>query len=101
MAHSLSIDETLQIRRTGGSVKVNDAHTFLHMLRLSLTHDRPVDGVWGFTEQSVDLTSGERFNWQGYLANHSDTWLELIFGDPPAVSQGSSSRERRKGARRI
>ena len=58
------------------------------MLRLSLTHDRPVDGVWGFTEQAVDLTSGERFNWQGYLATHSDTWLELIFGDPPCRFAG-------------
>ena len=34
-------------------------------------------------------------------ANHSDAWLELIFGDPPTASQGSSSRERRRRAKRI
>ena len=101
MAHSLSWDEASQLRRFGGGVRVSDAHTFLHNLRLSLTHDRPVDGVWGFTEEAVDLTNGERFNWQGYLANHCDAWLELIFGDPPAASQGSSSRERRRRAKRI
>ena len=38
---------------------------------------------------------------QGYLANHCDAWLELILGDRLAVSQGSSSRERRRRANMI
>ena len=82
MVHSLYWDEALQIRRSGRGVRVSDAHTFLHNLRLSLTHDRPVDGVWGFTEEVVDLTNCAR------VSCKSEAWLELIFGDPLPLRRG-------------
>ena len=82
-------EQALQMRTSKQIVGVNKAHGFLHQLRASLTEGQAVDGVWGFTQEVVDLTDGQQFNWKGYLANHSDDWLEAIFGPrTPAASQG-------------
>ena len=89
-AHALSWDEAWKIRRRGRGVRVHDAHEFLHRLRISQVS-------WS---AGVDLTHSALFDWRGYLANHSDEWLECIFGDEPAESQ-ESWRRRNRGRRRI
>ena len=78
--------QALEMRRYNQVVGVKKAHAFLHELRESLTEAQPVDGAWGFTQEVVDLTDCRKFNWKGYLANHTDKWLATIFST--ATSQG-------------
>ena len=85
-AHTLSWDDALRIRRRGLGVRVHRAHEFLHRLRIELSNSG---------DAGVDLTQQiDRFDWRGYLANHSDEWLECIFGE-------SRWNCRNRGSRRI
>ena len=90
-AHTLSWDDAFYIRRRGDGVRVHDAHEFLYRLRLSLLDSG---------DAGVDLTHSSMFDWRGYVANHSDEWLECIFGDASAESQ-VSWRRRNRSRRRI
>ena len=84
-------EQAWERRRSNQIAGVKKAHELLHKLRASLMEVvRPgEDGVWGFTQEVVDLTDGQQFNWKGHLANHSDDRFEAIFGPwALAASQG-------------
>ena len=92
MAHPFSCKDAWQIRRRGRQLRIHEAHRFLCDLRRSCTRlSGPVDGVWEYIQEAVDLTHSEEFDWRAYVACHSDEWFECLFGDTPAESQGSSS----------
>ena len=90
IADVFTFEQAQEMQRSYQIVSVKKAHSFLHELRASLTEAQPVDGDWGFTQEVVDLTDCARFNWKGYLANHSQDWLENIFG--PDLGQGGFCR---------
>ena len=92
MANALDLHQAQRLRRNRCGVRIREAHDFLCRLRASLTSDEvQVDGVWKCLGDSFDLTDQVLFDWHGYLANHADAWLEVIFGPCLIAGPRSSS----------
>ena len=85
----LCCDDARRIRRHGPCVRVHQAYAYLHYLSTRAALAKVFDD-----SHDVDLTTGDEFNWRGYLATHCDSWFEVLFYGQPTSSHMSKWRQR-------
>ena len=78
----LCSDDAKRIRRRGPCVRVHEAHAYLQYLSVRAALAKVFDA-----SHDIDLTTGDEFNWRGYLATHCDSWFEVLFYGQPTSSQ--------------
>jgi hypothetical protein len=80
---ALDIELALRIWRANNVVSAKRAHKLLHSMRAARTLPGPTPAEpQGYTEETVDMTEDQDFDWRGYVANRkSEALLRELVGE--------------------